>query len=60
MADEHRVHVYASKDNDDTIVKAERPADLFRNSIATPALVASILNGKYVNALPLERQSRTF
>ena len=34
--------------------------DLFRNSIATPALVASIINGKYVNALPLERQSRTF
>ena len=60
MADEHRVHVYASKDNDGTIVKAERPADLFRNSIATPALVASILNGKYVNALPLERQSKTF
>ena len=60
MADEHRVHVYASKNNDGTIVKAARPVDLFRNSIATPALVASILNGKYVNALPLERQSRTF
>lgn len=60
IADEHRVHVYASAKNDGTIVKAERPADLFRNSIATPALVASILNGKYVNALPLERQSRTF
>ena len=60
IADEHRVHVYASAKNDGTIVKAERPADLFRNSIATPALVASILNGKYVNALPLERQSKTF
>ena len=60
MADEHRVHVYASKNNDGTIIKAARPVDLFRNSIATPALVASILNGKYVNALPLERQSRTF
>ena len=54
IADEHRVHVYASAKNDGTIVKAERPADLFRNSIATPALVASILNGKYVNALPLD------
>lgn len=58
IVDEHHVHVYASKNNDGTIVKAPRPADLFRNSIVTPSLVASILNGKYNNALPLERQSR--
>lgn len=60
IVDEHHVHVYASKDNDGTIVKAPRPADLFRNSIATPSLVASILNGKYNNALPLERQSKAY
>ena len=60
IVDEHHVHVYASKDNDGTIVKAPRPVDLFRNSIATPALVASIINGKYVNALPIERQARAF
>jgi hypothetical protein len=54
------VHVYASKQNNGVIVKAPRSVDLFRNSIATPALVASIINGKYVNALPLERQSKTF
>ena len=60
IVDEHHVHVYASKSNDGIICKAKRPVDLFRNSIATPALVASIINGKYVNALPLERQSRTF
>ena len=60
IVDEHHVHVYASKDNDGTIIKAKRPADLFRNSIATPALVASIINGKYVNAMPLERQARAF
>ena len=60
IVDEHHVHVYASKDNDGTIVKAPRPVDLFRNSIATPSLVASILNGKYNNALPLERQSRAY
>lgn len=60
IVDEHHVHVYASKSNDGTIVKAERPADLFRNSIATASLVASIINGKYVNALPLERQSRAY
>ena len=60
IVDEHHVHVYASKSNDGTILKAPRPKDLFRNSIATPALVASIINGKYTNALPLERQSKTF
>lgn len=58
--DEHHVHVYASKSNDGTILKAPRPKDLFRNSIAPPALVASIINGKYTNALPLERQAKTF
>lgn len=60
IVDEHHVHVYASKDNDGTIIKAPRPADLFRNSIATPSLVASIINGKYGNALPLERQARAY
>lgn len=60
IVDEHHVHIYASKDNDGTIVKAPRSVDLFRNSIATPALVASIINGKYVNFLPIERQARTF
>ena len=60
IVDEHHVHVYASKSNDGTILKAPRPKDLFRNSIATPALVASIINGKYTNALPLEQQSKAF
>ena len=60
IVDEHHIHVYASKSNDGTIIRAEHPIDLFRNSIATPALVASIINGKYANALPLERQSRTY
>lgn len=60
IVDEHHVHVYASKSNDGTIIKAPRSTDLFRNSIATPSLVASIINGKYANALPLDRQSRAF
>lgn len=58
--DEHRVHQYASKDNDGTIIKAERSPDLFRNCIATPSLVAAIINGKYNNHLPLDRQSRCY
>lgn len=60
IVDEHHVHVYVSKNNDGTIVKAQRPADLFRNSIATASLVASMINGKYANALPLDRQSRAY
>ena len=60
IVDEHHVHVYASKKNTGVIRKASRPADLFRNSIATPALVASIMNAKYANAMPLDRQSRVF
>ena len=60
IVDEHHVHVYASKDNDGTIVKANRPADIFRNSIATPSLVAAIITGKYANHLPLDRQSHCF
>ena len=46
IVDEHHVHVYVSKDNDGTITKAPRPKDLFRNSIATASLLASIINGK--------------
>ncbi len=60
IVDEHHVHVYASKKNDGSIVRADRPVDLFRNSIATPALVAGLMAGKYVNHLPLERQSTYF
>ena len=60
LVDEHHVHVYASKKNDGRIVKAPRPADLFRDSIATPTLVATVMNAKYTNAMPLDRQVRTF
>lgn len=55
MVDEHHVHVYASKKNDDTIIRAERPTDLFTNSMATPSLVASKMTCKYQNLLPLDR-----
>ena len=53
---EHHVAVYAAKKTDvDTIVRADRPVDLLRNSIATPSLVAAIMNAKYTNAIPLYR-----
>lgn len=60
LVDEHHVHVYASKKNDGRIIKAPRPADLFRDSIATPTLVATVMNAKYTNAMPLDRQVRMF
>ena len=57
--EEHHVAVYAGRDNQ-TIVKADRPKDLLRNSILTPTLAASIMNAKYVNGLPLYRISQEF
>lgn len=42
------------------VIKTPRPKDLLRDCIATPALAASIINGKYANALPIERQSKSY
>lgn len=60
IVDEHQVHVYASKDNSGRIVKAPRGTDLFRNSIATAPLVSAVINGKFANAIPIERQSKAY
>ena len=57
--EEHHVAVFAGKDNQ-TIIKADRPKDLLRNSLLTPSLAASIMNAKYVNGLPLYRISQEF
>ena len=58
---EHHVAVYAAKKADvDTIVRTDRPVDLLRNSIATPSLVAAIMNAKYTNAIPLYRIAQDF
>ncbi len=56
---EHHVAVYAGKQKEG-IVRAERPERLLKNSIATPSLVSAVINGKYVNALPLNRISEEF
>lgn len=56
---EHHVAVYAGMDNE-TIIKAEHPKDLLRGSIATPSLEAAIINGKYVNSMPLYRMEQEF
>ena len=54
---EHHVAVYSGK-KDAQITRADRPADLLRGSVATPSLVAAIMNAKYTNAIPLYRISQ--
>ena len=56
---EHHLAVYKDKKSE-KIIKAPHPAELFARSIATPSLLASVINGKYVNALPLYRQEQEF
>ena len=56
---EHHIEVYCGNKNQ-TIVKADHPAELLNNSIATPSLVAAILNAKYVNSIPLYRLEQEF
>ena len=56
---EHHIAVYASK-TDDRIIKAPHPVELLNNSIATPSLVAGVMNSKYTNAMPLYRIEQEF
>jgi len=58
----HKVDVAVGKGGDlqDEFTRGDRPADLFRNSVVTPSLLAAILNGKYVKALPLYRIEQQF
>lgn len=55
---ERVVHVYRGADG--KIIRADHPETLLRTSIATPSLAAGIMNGKYVNHLPLARMETIF
>ena len=57
--DEHNVGVYASK-TDDRIIKADHPKALLHGSLVSPTIAAAIMNGKYVNAVPLYRLEQEF
>ena len=57
--DEHHVGVYASK-TDDRIIKADHPKALLHGSLVSPTIAAAIINGKYVNAVPLYRLEQEF
>jgi transposase len=56
---EHHIAVYCGNKNQ-KIVRADHPAELLNNSLATPSLVAAILNAKYVNSIPLYRLEQEF
>ena len=56
---EHHVGVYASK-KDGRILKADHPKALLHGSLVSPTIAAAIINGKYVNAIPLYRLEQEF
>lgn len=60
LCDEHHVHQYVSIKDDGKIVRAPRPGDIFRNSIATPSIMALLYSGKYEQHQPVERLSGSF
>lgn len=57
--EEHHIGVYASK-TDEHMVKADHPKALLQGSLVSPSLGAAIINGKYVNAVPLYRLEQEF
>ena len=60
--EQHTVEVYVGTggDHQDEFMRGKRPKELFRNSLATPSLIASILNVKYVNSSALNRVEQEF
>lgn len=56
---EHHLAVYRDKKSD-KIIRAPHPKEMIDNSVATPSLVAGIMNAKYTNAVPLRRQEAEF
>lgn len=61
-AEKHTVDVAVGTDGDhqDEFLRGDRPKDLLKNSVATPSLVAAVLNAKYLNAMPLYRIEKQF
>ena len=57
--DEHHIGVYASKE-DGHMKRAPHPKGLLPSSPVTASLAAAVMNGKYVNAVPLYRLEKEF
>lgn len=56
---EHHIGVYADK-KDEHMVRAPHPKALLHGSLVSPSLGAAVMNGKYVNAVPLYRLEKEF
>ena len=58
--EDHIVYVYVGTkgDHQDEFLRGDRPKDLISNSIVTPSLGAAIINGKFINSMPLNRISQ--
>ena len=54
---EYHVHVYKNTETGE-FRRATKPVSLFDHSMATPSLLAMLINGKYVNHLPLNRMEQ--
>jgi len=57
--DQHHIGVYACKE-DGHMKRAPHPKGLLPSSPVTPSLAAAVMNGKYVNAVPLYRLEKEF
>jgi transposase len=59
----HVQHIYACRQceqESSTIIKAPMPAPLLPGTLASPSMVAYIMDQKYTNSLPLYRQEQQF
>lgn len=56
---EEITYVYSCSECEE-MERAKQPPALLKGSLATASLVAAIMNGKYVNGLPLYRQEKEF
>lgn len=56
----HEHHIAVYKGRNGKIIKAPHPKEMLNGSIATPSLLAGVINSKYTNAVPLYRQEQEF
>lgn len=59
----HVQHIYSCRQceqESSTIIKAQMPAPLLPGKLASPSMVAHIMDQKYTNSLPLYRQEQQF
>lgn len=59
VIEEHHIGVYSSK-LDEHMIKAPHPRNLLHGSLVSPSFAAAVINGKYVNAVPLYRLEKEF